>query len=156
MAYPVSIEGFEGRKVEVEVSFWSGAKLMVDGVRAPKGSRRGEMLLTRGDGRHSVAVWKPVALGFDVPQLVVDGQTVRLVEPLRWHQWVWSALPIVLIFVGGAMGAVFGLIALSFNAGLFRSNLNPAMKYVATGAVSAAAVALYLIGAMLLNSMIGA
>jgi hypothetical protein len=154
MGYPVNIKGFEGQKIEVDVSYLAGARLMVNGKQAPKGSNRGDMLLKRNDGRQVTAVWKPQALGFDVPKLVVDGQTIQLVEPLKWYQWLWSGLAVALVAIGGMLGAVIGLIALSFNAGLFRSDRSPVMKYVITGAVSAAAVILYLIAAEAMNSLI--
>lgn len=127
---------------------------MVDGVKAPKGSRRGQMLLMRDDGTQVTASWKPVAFGFDLPQLVVAGREYRLVEPLKWHQWVWSALPLVLVFIGGMMGTIVGLIALSINAGLFRSKWNPVFQYVVSGAVSVVAVILYLIAASALVSSV--
>jgi hypothetical protein len=151
----VNIEGFEGQKIEVEVSYLTGAQLLVKGEKTPRGKNRGEMLLKRNDGRQVVAVWKPQALGFDVPLLVVEGREIRLVEPLKWYQWVWSGLAVVLVSFGGMLGAIIGLIALSFNAGLFRSNRSPAMKYVITGAVSAAAIILYLIAAEAMTSLIG-
>lgn len=155
MSYPVKIEGFEGQKIEVEVNYLAGAQLLVNGQKAPNGKNRGEMLLKRNDGRQVVAVWKPQVLGFDVPLLVVEGRAIRLVEPLKWYQWVWSALPVALAAEGGMLGAIIGLIALSFNAGLFRSKRSEVMKYVVTGAVSAAAVILYALGVETLTSLIG-
>ncbi len=155
MSYPVKIEGFEGQKIEVEVNYLAGAQLLVRGEKVPRGKNRGEMLLKRNDGREVVAVWKPQALGFDVPLLVVEGREIRLVEPLKWYQWVWSALPVALAAEGGMLGAIIGLIALSLNAGLFRSNRSEVMKYVVTGAVSAAAVILYALGVETMTSLIG-
>ncbi|MHC1782347.1 MAG: hypothetical protein AB9891_06220 [Anaerolineaceae bacterium] len=155
MSYPVNIKGFQGQKIEVDVSYLAGAQLLVNGKKAPKGSNRGDMLLKRDDGRQVVATWKPQALGFDVPNLVVDGQIIQLVEPLKWYQWLWSGLAVALVAVGGMLGAIIGLIALSFNAGLFRSNRSPVMKYVITGVVSTSAVIAYLIAAGAINSIIG-
>jgi hypothetical protein len=145
MGYTVSVAGFEGQKMEVRTNMWSGSKLYVNGQPAPKGSKRGEMLLTSDDGRQVAATWKQVALGFDVPQLSVDGKVFPLVEPLKWYHWLWGIWPVGLLFVGGALGAIIGLIAFSFNAQIFRSKLSPVLQFVATAAVSGAAVALYLI-----------
>ena len=58
MGYKANIEGFEGQDLEVNVSFWTGPKLLVNGQPAPKGTKRGEMLLQRNDGRQVVAIWK--------------------------------------------------------------------------------------------------
>ncbi len=150
MGYKANVEGFEGQDLEVNVSFWTGPKLLVNGQPAPKGTKRGEMLLQRNDGRQVVAIWKQQMMGFDVPQLVVDGKPVKLVEPLQWYQWLWGGWPVVLVFVGGALGAIAGVLAFTINARLFRTEMNPVLKYVVTAVVSGGAVLAYFIVALLL------
>lgn len=150
MGYKANVEGFEGQDLEVNVSFWTGPKLLVNGQPAPKGTKRGEMLLQRNDGRQVVAIWKQQMMGFDVPQLVVDGKPVKLVEPLQWYQWLWGGWPVVLVFVGGALGAIAGVLAFTINARLFRAEMNPVLKYVVTAVVSGGAVLAYFIVALLL------
>ena len=161
MSYAANIEGFEDQKIVVDVSFWSGPKLLINGQPAPKGSKRGEMLLQRNDGTQAIASWRQQFLGLDVPQLVVDGKVVKLVDPLRWYQYVWGGLPILLIFGGGALGAIAGLIGaiagligFSVNIRVFRTGPNSAMRYVVSGAVSALAVAVYFVVAILFTLLI--
>lgn len=144
MSYILKIEGFEGQNIEARVSFWASPKLIINGVPAPKGPRRGEMVLQRNDGRQVIASWKPQVMGLDVPQLVVDGKTVSLAAPLKWYQWVWSALPILLVFWGGLLGGIAGVIAFSINTSIFRSRLNEILKYVITGVISIIATLVYL------------
>jgi hypothetical protein len=155
MKYSTHLEGFEGQKIEVDIGFWSGPKLLVNGEPASKGVKRGELLLQRNDGRQVTATWKPQALGFDVPQLVVDGKPVNLVEPLKWYQWLWGGWPVTLIFVGGLLGALAGVIGFSINAKIFRSELNDAMKYVASGIVAILAVAAYFVAAVIFSLVMG-
>ena len=64
-------------------------------------------------------MWKPQVVGLDLPQLIVDGQTIHVAEPLKWYVWVWSGLPIMLIFIGGAIGALAGIIGFSINTNIF-------------------------------------
>ncbi len=144
MSYILKIEGFEGQNIEARVSFWASPKLIINGVPAPKGPRRGEMVLQRNDGRQVIVSWKPQVMGLDVPQLVVDGKTVSLAAPLKWYQWVWSALPILLVFWGGLLGGIAGVIAFSINTSIFRSRLNEILKYVITGVISIIATLVYL------------
>jgi hypothetical protein len=145
MSYILKLEGFEGQKVEVMVSFWTGPKLTMNGQPPQKGLKRGEMLLSRNDDRQVVATWTPQMMGLDVPQLVVDGKTISLATPLKWYQWVWSALPILLIFLGGLLGGITGVMTFTINTGIFRSRSNEIMKYVVTGVISIVAVIVYLI-----------
>lgn len=154
MSYTVNIEGFEGQQIEVNVGFWSGPKLLVNGGPAPKGNKRGEMVLQRNDGRQVVATWKPQILGFDVPQLLVDGKAVNLIEPLKWYQWIWGGWPVVLLFVGGALGAIAGLVGFSINAKIFRTEMSEVLKYVVTGAVSVLAVLAYFVVALVISILL--
>jgi hypothetical protein len=154
MSYPAKIEGFEYQNIEVQTGFWTGPRLLVNGEPAPKGSKRGEMILRRDDGRQVNASWKPQFLGLDVPQLVVDGRTVQLVEPLKWYQWVWGGWPIVLLFVGGALGAIAGMLGAVINARIFRAEISEILKYVVTGVVSILAVLVYFVAAISLSLMI--
>ena len=154
MSYPAKIEGFEYQNIEVQTGFWTGPRLLVNGEPAPKGSKRGEMILRRDDGRQVTASWKPQFLGLDVPQLVVDGRTVQLVEPLKWYQWVWGGWPIVLLFVGGALGAIAGMLGAVINARIFRAEISEILKYVVTGVVSILAVLVYFVAAISLSLMI--
>jgi hypothetical protein len=155
MRYPVQLEDFQGQNVEVEVSFWSGSKLLVNGELAPKGEKRGEFALQRNDGKQAVATWKPQALGFDDPQLVIDGEPVQFVEPLKWYQWVWGGIPVLLIFVGGFLGAIFGFLAFMLNAKVFRADMSGVMKYVITAVISFLAVVGYLVIAIIIQLALG-
>jgi hypothetical protein len=156
MQYPVEIEGFEGQSIEIKApGFLSGPKLLVDGQPAPKGPKRNQMLLRHSSGTEMVASWKPRLLGLDVPSLVVEDQTISVVDSLKWHEWLWCALPMLLIFGGGAIGASIGFIGLYINIKLFRSSLQGAAKYLVTGAVFVASFIIYGILAVLIAMAIG-
>jgi hypothetical protein len=154
MSYKVNIEGFEGQDVEVKTSFWSGPKLLVNGQLAPKGRKRGEMLLQSSDGKQVVTKWKPQFMGLDVPQLVVDDKVINLALPLKWYQWIWGGLPIALVFVGGALGAIAGIIGFTINTKVFRTEMNSVLKYVVSGMVSILTVVAYFIAATLFTILI--
>ena len=154
MSYIVKIEGLENQNIEAKVSFWSGPKLLVNGEPAPKGTRRGEMVLQRNDGKQVTARWKPQFLGLDVPQLTVDGKTVHLVEPLKWYQWAWGGWPVLLLFAGGFLGAMAGMIAVVINARVFRAEMSEVLKYIISGVVSILAVVVYFIAALLFSILI--
>ena len=141
MTYHLNLHGFEGHKIEVRSpGFFSGYKLFVDGEVAPKGPKRGQMAIRRNDGTEVLAVWKPKVLGLDVPQLQVESETVNLVQPLQWYEWLWGGLPILLLFVGGAIGGLLGGLAFSLNAKVFRTDNNLFLKFLFSAAISMLAV----------------
>ena len=77
------LEGFEGQDIEIKASMWTGTRMFINGQKAPKGQHRGEMSLTRNDGRVVNARWIPQMFGFDTSQLEVDGKTYVLTPPLK-------------------------------------------------------------------------
>lgn len=154
MNYIAKIEGLENQNVEARVSFWSAPKLLVNGEPAPKGTKRGEVVLQRNDGKQVTASWKQQFLGLDVPQLIVDGKAINLVEPLQWYQWVWSGWPVLLLFAGGALGAIAGMMAVAINTKIFRAEMSEILKYLASGVVSIMAVVAYFIAALIFSILI--
>ena len=153
MKYSVNLEGFEGQKIEVQpAGFFGSAKLFVNDVEARQGAKRGEMILTRNDGKEVVATWRNNFL--DVPQLMVENKVVHVAKPLAWYEWIWNGWPIILLFGGGALGGLFGALAIVTNLAIFRSQQNTLLKYLITGAISIAAVIAYLIIGIGLSQLI--
>jgi hypothetical protein len=143
MQYLVQADGFEGRQLVVESAGWfAGAKLMLDGQPAPKGPKRGQLLLRRNDGVDVVAQLRNIFVD-PIPQVVIDGKTIKLAEPLPWYAWVWSALPLMLLFLGGALGGLLGAVAMTINGRVFRADMNGPLKFIATGAISLVAAIAY-------------
>jgi hypothetical protein len=155
MRYDVKLDNFEGQNIEVDSSFFSGVKLLVNGEAAPKGEKRGEFVLQNNSGQQVTATWKQQALGFDIPQLVIDGKAINLVEPLKWYQWIWGGWPVVLVFAGGFIGAIFGVIAFAVNAKVFRMDLSGVMKYALTAVISFVALVAYLAIVVAIQTAVG-
>jgi hypothetical protein len=154
MKYAVPLEGFEGQNIELQAAgLISGAKLLVNGETAPKGKKRGEMLLRHNDGREVIAKFQNAFL--DIPKLKIDEQVIQVVEPLKWYEWAWNAIPLLIIFSGGAIPAVIGFLAFSINATLFRSQKTTLAKYGLTGLVSFAALIVFLIVAVGFGLLLG-
>jgi len=154
MDYKVEAEGFESQQIAVaSAGMFSAAKILQNGQPAPKGKKRGEFLLTRDDGGEVVAKFGANFLD-QVPPIVIDGKKINLVQPLKWYQWVWAGWPILLVFAGGALGAVLGVIATSINVRLFRSEMTAVIQYILVAVISGAAVILYLILALLIQSLL--
>jgi hypothetical protein len=149
MDYPIEgIPGFESRKVVVRTpGIISGAKLLLDD-EVVKGSW-GKYTLRRNDGTE-VKARLVNNLVDPIPQLAIDGKTYSAVPPLPWYQLVWAGWPILLLFVGGFLGALCGILAAYTNTRIFRSELQPVLKYVITAVISGAAIVIYLVLGILL------
>lgn len=150
MGYKVNPDGFDGQDLEVVISFWAGPKLLVNGEKAEKGPKRGQMILKRNDGKEVVALFKQKMLGSDVPILEVDGKSIELAKPLTWQQWIFVGSPAVILFLGGALGAVMAMVGLYLNLKLFRSEINHILKYFLCIVVTVS----FIIGYLLLSAII--
>lgn len=155
MEYKVNIPGFEGRQIILKCGgFFSGPSLKVDGRPAQKGKKKGDLLLVRNDGT-KVVVRLNIANFLDpVPQVVVNGKKLKVVEPLKWYQWAWAGAPILLIFIGGFVGGLIGGLAAAVNGKVLRSDMNEISKYALTGIVSVVAIIGFLILAALIGTLL--
>jgi len=150
MGYKVNADGFEGQDLEVVISFWTGPKLLVNGRKAEKAPKKGQMILKRNDGKEVVALFKHKMLGSDVPVLEVGGKSIELAKPLTWQQWIFVGSPAIILFLGGALGAVMAMVGLYLNLKLFRSELNNILKYILTVVVTVS----FIIGYLFLSAII--
>jgi hypothetical protein len=90
-----------------------------------------------------------------VPKVEVDGEAIELARSLTWYEYVWMGLPILLVFVGGGIGALFGLTAVYSSARIFRSERTTTAKYFLSGLTSLGAVAAWLFVAIAIQLMFG-
>jgi hypothetical protein len=153
MPYPLTVPGFEGRQLMIELpGIFSGARLAIDGHPAPKGPRRGEYLLRRPDGTSAIARLKASNFLDPLPQAMIDGLPYNAAPPLKWYQWVWIALPLFLVFIGGAIGGGLGGLATALNGRVFRTGSSTVVRYLLTSLITEVAVVGYFVTASLISS----
>jgi len=138
MEYPVKIEGFEGHRLAVTSDeLISNPKLLIDGQPAQAGQKRGEFIIHRNNGSKVIAQLTSATLGFDpVPRLSLDGNKIQVMPPLDRFEWVWSAIPLILFFIGGVLGTLCGILAFAFNVRVFRSERSTLQKFLLTILIS--------------------
>jgi hypothetical protein len=126
MEYTVDAPEFGDRRVTVQTSsLFSGPKLLVDETPATK---QGQQYLVPVANGQTIPV--KLKTGFDpVPVVEIAGRQIRLVEPLKWYEYVWACLPLLLIGLGGAIGGAIGGATAWANMALFRAQTNPAARY---------------------------
>jgi hypothetical protein len=151
MEIPVRLPGFETQRPVVKTSAFASPQLILRGqpVAKIKGFMR-----PRNDANAEVAIrFKPRFLD-PIPNLEVAGSVVELASPLKWYEYAWMMFPILLIFAGGLLGAMFGVVAVLLSTNVFRSDRPAVIRYALTGAISIASVAGYVVGVTMLLSAI--
>ena len=63
------------------------------------------------------------------PKIKIGDEIVELASPLKWYEYVWIGIPIVLVFSGGAIGGLVGVVAAIASGKIFRGNNGSAAKY---------------------------
>lgn len=151
--YPVKIPGFETQKIELESSgFFSPSKLLIDGKKAEPGMKKNEVIIQRRNGK-KVSVYFQSAFFDTVPRLIVDGKKIIVVPPLKWYQYVLSGLTLFLIFFGGALGAIFSMIAFLMSIRIFRNKLKVIYKYLIVLSIHALTIFIYMALSLLITVM---
>lgn len=147
----LTIPGFETQRISVQIGNGFGAsKLFVEGRPAPPAKKRGKFALRKDDGTEATAYFKR-SFPDPVPRLVVGDQTIHLAEPLTWYQWIWVAFPLVMLFLGGALGGFLGAMATMVNAKILRSEHHTGMKYLLSGIVSVAFIGCWIFIVLLIR-----
>ena len=145
MTYPLYIPGFETHDVDVvPAGFVRGPRLLLNGNPAPRGPKRHQYVLTRPDRSKVLVHLKPSMLD-PVPKVLVDGEQVEVVDSLPVIQLILSGLPLVMLFIGGAIGGLIGGAAYWLSLIVFRSEMSTAERYILSALISGIAIILFLI-----------
>lgn len=153
MDYPVPHPSFIQHQLTVRTgSLWTGTQLLYDGTPLTRNKLSYAAL---DDAGHATTLKLKIGIGDPVPMLLINNETVRLAPPLTVSERVWICLPLLLLFLGGALGGLVGATAAYFNSHVFRSKRGTFAKYALSGLVSAGSIVAFLILATLLRAFFG-
>lgn len=153
MEFPIEHEAFIGDRLAVRSgSMWKGPRLLERG-RELRG-RFGKYQIKDSEGRDRL-----VRLHYNpldaVPGVSIDGVKLPKSDQLRWFEYAWIGLPLLLIMVGGAIGGASGFAAGHINGKIFRSSRAPWLRYALTGLVSLGSVVGWVVLGALLQGALG-
>ena len=148
----VDIAGLGANITYQPPGMFSGGKVLLNGQPAPKGGKRGTVLVPAADGTQIEA---KLQHSFTQASLEVNGVKHALGPKVHTGLMVVAALPLGLIAVGGLLGGLCGGAAFGVNSSIARSDLNPALKIAAMLAVGCAAAVLYFLVAVAVRGAIG-
>lgn len=152
MDHELEAPEIKGRQLAYSSSVWTGTRLFLDGQRVKL--KRGEAEVIDADGKtHRIRVrTRPLDPS---PTFNINDRTVETATPLAWYEYVWCALPGLLLFIGGLLGGAIGGGAAYLNIHLFRTKETGVKRYVLTGLVSAGAFALFFVLAAAFSIALG-
>ncbi|MES2459418.1 MAG: hypothetical protein V4671_02455 [Armatimonadota bacterium] len=91
-----------------------------------------------------------------IPDVRVNDRTVVLMKPLRWFDYAWCLLPVLLFLVAipGPLSGVLGAFVTYLNLRLFRTIRSPFAHYFVTVLVSVLTLAAYFWGSVIILSAV--
>lgn len=145
MKYQFTLANYPASTFELDSSVWTGKSfLYMDGKLLRQSTEKGKPFLIPSNAGIVKAFPKPSFPDF-APTIVIDGTKHLIVEKLAWYQFALGALPILLLFLGGAIGGALGLVATIFNFQIFRSDTNISTKYAKVIVINIAAYVVFLV-----------
>lgn len=135
----------------LQMGFWRPRLLQGD-VPLKRVGREFEIRLA--SGATAPAHFQRVLLGFDLPDLVLDGVPYPYGPRLPIVVVLWCFLPLALIGFGGAIPAVIGFSAAVGNLRLMRTQASPVAKAAASIGLTVGAVTAVLLIAVLLTHLL--
>jgi|SRR5690606_6941178 len=155
MKYTFTLPHYPNSTFELETSIWTGkSKLWKDGELFERSSDKGKPFIIISESGELHRVYLKPDLPDLIPTLEINGVKHRIVQRLPWYQYVLALSPILMLFIGGALGAMAGLLASLYNLQIFRTEDSDIIKYLKVIAVSILAYIAYLVAAYLVFTLI--
>jgi hypothetical protein len=91
-----------------------------------------------------------------IPKVKIGDATIELAKPLQWFEYAWIGVPMLLVFSGGALGALVGAGSTVINGRIFRSDRGALSKYALAGVTTLLGAAVFFALIVALRVAIGA
>jgi hypothetical protein len=155
MEWRFALPGSSTASCRLKKSLWLGQlRLWYQGREIPRSKEKGKPFLIPGaaNGEHVRVHVKGGA--FDLPGIQVDGVKVVLGRPLSTLEYIVGGIPLVLVFMGGAIGGATGAVGAMCNYRVLRSTTPTPKKVLGVVAVSALSFLTYLVLAVIAQTLL--
>ncbi len=137
-----TVSNSSGNSFQIIESVWTGkSKILVDGNPTKKLNRK-SFSYESDDQTYSIKLTGNSLFGMS---LDVNGETIEVLKKLHPLEIIVSLIPVILVFLGGALGGLIGAGAIIINLSVMRNTDKILIKIIEPLAVSVAAYYLYLL-----------
>jgi hypothetical protein len=127
MRIEVRHPAFKTQRLSIQAaSFFTGPKLLLNDVSVKRKSGRYPVV---SDSGQEVLIQMKYNLLDPIPTLKIGDAPIELAKPLRWFEYVWIGVPMLLVIAGGAVGGFVGAGSTIVNGRIFRSDRSVVSKY---------------------------
>jgi hypothetical protein len=144
MKYQFRLPTIQNSIFELHASIWSGKyTLLKDGIPVERSTEKGRPFLIPDNAGREVRAYPKRTSDF-APALEINGERFRVVRLLKWYQYAIGALPLGLLFIGGAMGGVVGVVGTMLSYEILRQDGSAAIKYLKLAGIVIGSFVLYI------------
>jgi Zn-dependent protease len=153
MRIPIQHAAFKSKRLSVETaSFLAGPKLQLNGVVL---KRKGGRYVVASDSGQELTIKVVYNFLDPIPKIGIGEEMIELAKPLQWYEYAWIGVPMLLVFVGGALGGFVGAGSTVVNGRIFRSDRGAVSKYALAAVTSITGAAIFLVLAVAISMTIG-
>jgi len=154
--FKFTLPDFPNNNFEFENNIFSGkSTLKQNGVLVEQSKEKGKpFLIKRANDEIIKAFPKANIPDISSQALNIDGKKYPMANKLKWYEYIVGALPIGLVFSGGAVGGAIGGAATVINYTFFREETSNANKYLKVLGINALCVFIYLFAASFIYNLI--
>jgi len=138
--FEFTLPDFPTDRFEFENNIFTGkATLKQNGVIVERSTEKGKpFLIKRTNGEVVKAFTKGNFPDISVPILNIEGKKHAMAAPLKWYEYLFGGLPILIILGGGILCGMIGGAATVINYTFFRKESSTAQKYLSVLGVNLA------------------
>ena len=146
MQLEITHPAFKTQRLAVQTAGWvAGPNLLVNGSPATK--RKGRYTVVSDSGAN-IEVKLKYNYFDPVPKVQIGEEVHEVLPPLRWYEYAWIGIPIVLL-AGGAIGGFVGALGVLANGRIFRGDYGSGAKFAFSALVTVGAFVAYVVLAAL-------
>ena len=154
MQLEVQHPAFKAQRLTVEAAgTFHGPRLLLNGALVKK--QKGRYTVTSDSGVETTIQLKYNFLD-PIPKIKIGEEMSEIVSSLKWYEYVWIGIPIVLVFSGGAIGGLCGAVAANASGRVFRSDRSSLAKYALSALVTVGAVVAFVVLVTVFQLFVGA
>ncbi|TCV85428.1 hypothetical protein [Sulfurirhabdus autotrophica] len=141
--FEVQHSEFREQRLTVEAAGWfRGPRLLLNGNIVPR--QKGCYKVKSDSGAETTLRLKYNYLD-PIPKIKIGEEVIELASSLKWYEYVWMNIPIVLMFIGGAIGGLVGALGANASGKIFRSDRGAVAKYGFSALITLGAFIAYVI-----------
>ena len=154
--FEFTLPDFPNDKFEFENNIFSGkATLKQNGILVEQSKEKGKPFLLKTNNNEIVRAFPKVNFpDISTYLLSIKDHKYPMAEKLKWYEYIFGGLPILIIFGGGIIGGMIGGAATVINYTFFRGEDTTVNKYLKVLGVNVLCIILFMFMAGLFYNLI--